>query len=239
VRALAAQLRLELVLLARNGESLLLTLGIPVVVLAFFANVDVLPIQGEAIQFLAPGVISLAVLSTSLVNLAVATGFEREHGVLRRLGVTPLGRPRLLMAKTLTVAVVQVVQVALLWGLALALGWEPEPRPVQLVAALVLGTAAFCGLALCLAGRLRALVTLAAANGLYLVLLLLSGMVVPLAELPDPLEAAARSLPSTAMADLVRAGLDGTVASHPSAWPVLVAWAVLAPVAATRLFRWD
>jgi ABC-2 type transport system permease protein len=239
VRALAAQVRLELVLLARNGESLLLTLGIPVLLLLFFANVEVLPIEGEPIAFLAPGVISLAVLSTSLANLAIATGFEREYGVLRRLGVTPLGRPRLLAAKTAAIAVVQVVQVVVLWLLALALGWEPQPRVLPFLGALVLGTVAFTGLALCLAGRLRALVTLAAANGLYLVLLLLSGMVVPFEELPGPLVAAARALPSGAMAELVRAALTEGVDAHGSAWPVLAAWAVAAPLAATRLFRWE
>ena len=91
--ALAAHLRLELTLLARNGESLLLTLGIPILLLVFFSQVDVLPIDGEQIDFLAPGILALAVLSASLVQVAIATGFEREYGVLKRLGATPLGRP--------------------------------------------------------------------------------------------------------------------------------------------------
>ena len=127
--ALLAHLRLELALLARNGESLLLTLGIPVLLLVFFANVDVLPIDGEPIDFLAPGVLALAILSTAFVNLAIGTGFEREYGVLKRLGATPLGRPRLLAAKTLAILVVEVVQIAVLWALALALGWDPAPEP--------------------------------------------------------------------------------------------------------------
>ena len=188
--ALLAQLRLELALLARNGESLLLTLGIPALLLVFFANVDVLPIDGEPIDFLAPGVLSLAILSTALVNLAIGTAFEREYGVLKRLGATPLGRPRLLAGKTLAILVVEVVQIAVLWALAVALGWDPAPEPA-FVLAVVLGTAAFAGLGLCLAGTLKALVALAAANGLYLVLLLLSGMVIPLDELPPPARAVA------------------------------------------------
>ena len=144
MRPLVAQLRLELTLLARNGESLLLTLGIPILLLVFFANVDVLPIDGEPIDFLAPGVLALAVLSTSLVNLAIATGFEREYGVLKRLGTTPLGRPRLLTAKTLAILVVQVVQIAVLWLIALALGWDPDPR-WGFIAAVALGTMACAG----------------------------------------------------------------------------------------------
>ncbi len=238
MRPLVAQLRLELTLLARNGESLLLTLGIPVLLLAFFAKVDVLPIDGEPIDFLAPGVLALAVLSTSLVNLAIATGFEREYGVLKRLGATPLGRPRLLVAKTLAILVVEVVQVALLWALALGLGWDPAPR-LGALGALVLGTVACAGLGLCLAGSLKALVTLAAANGLYLVLLLLSGMVIPLAELPGPVRAIARALPSGALAEAVRGTLTagGTVPGR--AWVVLAGWAIAAPLLAVRLFRWE
>jgi ABC-2 type transport system permease protein len=239
MRPLLAHLRLELALLARNGESLLLTLGIPVLLLAFFANVEVLPIDGEPIDFLAPGVLALAVVSTALVNLAIATGFEREYGVLKRLGATPLGRPRLLAAKALAVLAVQVVQLSLLAVVALLLGWDPDPELGPFVLAVVAGTAACAGLGLCLAGSLSALVALAAANGLYLVLLLLSGMVIPLEELPGPLQAAARALPSTALAEAVRGSLTAGVDVPGRAWLVLAAWAVAATVAATRLFRWE
>ncbi len=238
MKPLLAHLRLELALLARNGESLLLTLVIPILLLVFFAEVDVLPIDGEPIDFLAPGILALALLSTALVNLAISTGFEREHGVLKRLGATPLGRPRLLAAKTLAVLVVEAVQVAVLWPLALALGWDPAPRPA-FAAAVVLGTIACAGLGLCLAGSLKALVTLAAANGLYLVLLLLSGMVIPLDELPGPARSLANALPSGALARAVRSTLTEGASAPAWVWLVLGGWAVGSPLLATRLFRWE
>ncbi len=132
----------------------------------------------------------------------------------------------------------ELVQIAALWLIALGLGWDPSPR-AGLVLAVVLGTVACAGLGLCLAGALKALVTLAAANGLYLVLLLLSGMVVPLTELPGPVRALARALPSGALAEAVR-GTLATGASVPGhAWLVLAVWAIAAPLAATRLFRWE
>lgn len=238
MKPLVAHLRLELALVARNGESMLLTMVIPVLLLVFFANVDVLPIDGDPIDFLAPGVLALAVLSTSLVNLAIGTGFEREQGVLKRLGSTPLGRPRLLAAKVLALLVVQVVQIAVLWLVSVALGWDPSPEPA-FVAAVLLGTVACSGLGLVLAGSLKALVVLAAANGLYLVLLLLSGMVIPLDELPGPVQAISKGLPSTALADAVRGTVTDGLAVPGRAWIVLVVWAVAAPLAATRLFRWE
>jgi ABC-2 type transport system permease protein len=239
VRALAAQLRVELTLTLRNGESLLLTLGIPVAVLVFFSVVDVLPIEGEAVDFLAPGTLALAVLATAFANLAIATGFDRSYGVLKRLGTTPLGRPRLVAAKALAVLAVIALQAVVLGAAALALGWRPEVEPVPLVAAVVLAVAAFVGLALVVAGRLPALVALAVANAVFVALLLLSGMVVPLAELPGGVRSVARALPSTALAEAARGALTEGAAVPDRVWPVLAVWALAAVALAIALFRWE
>lgn len=244
MRALLAALRAEVVLTLRNGESLLLTIGIPVALLAFFSTVDVLPLDtvlgpGEdPVEVLAPGVLALAILSTSMTGLAISTGFERSYGVLKRLGATPLGRPRLLAAKIASVVAVELVQAAVLVPVALALGWEPSLSVLPLLGALVLGTGAFAGLGLWMAGTLRAEVTLALANGLYIVLLLLGGFVIPLAELPGALQAVAESLPASALVDLVTAAFDGR--DGPArAWLVLAGWALASPVVAARTFRWS
>jgi ABC-2 type transport system permease protein len=239
VKALAAQLRLELTLTLRNGESLLLTLGIPVAVLVFFSVVEVLPIDGDAVDFLAPGVLALAVLATAFANLAIATAFDRSYGVLKRLGATPLGRPRLVAAKALAVLVVICLQVVVLGVAALALGWRPEVSPVPLVAGLILAVAAFTGLALVVAGRMRALFALAVANAVFVVLLLLSGMVFPLDELPAGLRSAARALPSTALAETTRGALSEDAPVPGRVWPVLIVWAVAAIALAVALFRWE
>ena len=223
----------------RRGESLLLALGIPVLLLVFFSVVDVLPTNtDDPVDFLAPGVLALAVMSTAMVGLGIATGFERQYLVLKRLGTTPLGRPALLAAKTAAVLVVEVVQVAVLVPVALALGWRPDGNVAVALAAVLVATVAFAGLGLLMAGTLRAEVTLAAANGLYLVLLLLGGMVVPLAELPGALRAVARALPAAALSDALHAAL-ASAAVPGRAWLVLAIWAVAAPAAAAALFRWE
>ena len=244
MRALRAQLRTELTLTLRNKESLLLTLGIPVGLLVFFSLVDVLPLDDllragdERVDALAPGVLALAIMSMAMTGLAIATGFERSYGVLKRLGATPLGRPRLLAAKIGAVVAVEVIQAVVLVPVALALGWDPALDVVPLVGAVVLGTATFAGLGLLMAGTLRAEITLALANGLYLVLLLLGGFVIPLSELPATLRRVAEALPSSALVDLVRAGFGGADAPA-RAWIVLAVWSVLAPLAAARTFRWS
>src|SRR6058998_3445875 len=114
MRAVLAQSKVEAILTLRRGESLIVTLGIPVGILIFFGNVDLVDTgYRDPLDFLVPGVLALAVMSTAMVSLGIATGFERRYGVLKRLGSTPLGRSGLLTAKTLTVVTVELVQVVL------------------------------------------------------------------------------------------------------------------------------
>lgn len=239
--AFVAQTRVEVRLTMRRGESLLLTLGIPVLLLVFFSLIDVLPTgTDDPVDFLAPGILALAVMSTAMVGVGIATGFERQYLVLKRLGATPLGRPRLLGAKIAGVVVVEVVQVVVLVPVAVVLGWRP-PAGGWLVAlvGVVVGTVAFAGLGLLMAGVLRGEVNLAAQNGLYLVLLLFGGIIFPADQLPAGLETLAKALPSTALATILRDALTAGGSEPGWAWGVLVAWAIVAPVAAARTFRWQ
>ncbi len=166
------QARIELLLTLRRGESVLLTFLIPVLLLAFFASVDVLPTPDrldDPVDFLVPGILALAVMSTAMVSLAIATGFERSTGVLKLLGSTPLTRRQLLVAKIAAIVVVELLQIAVLVVEGVLLGWEVQGAQVgAAVGALALATVAFAGLGMLMAGTLPALTTLAAANGLYI-----------------------------------------------------------------------
>jgi ABC-2 type transport system permease protein len=226
----------------RRGESVLLTLGIPIGLLVFFSLVDVLPKPAgvkDAVTFLAPGILALAVMSTGMVSLGIATGFERQYGVLKRLGSTPLGRPALLGAKTASIVVLEVLQAVVLVVVAIILGWNQEGNIALAIVAVLLATVAFAGLGLLMAGALRAEVTLAAANGLYLVLLLLGGMVFPLSKLPGGLRAFARALPAAALSDALHGSLTAGATIPARAWIVLAVWAVVTPLAAMATFRWE
>jgi len=221
VRPLVAQLRAEITMLFTNGETLFLTLGIPVVFLLFFSGVHVLPTgTRHPVDFLVPGILALAVMSTAMTALGIGTGFERGYGVLKRLGTTPLGRPR-------------------------PLGWNPGgPGGAgalvgAALGAMVLGTVAFGGIGLILAGTLKPLVNLAVVNGLFVVLLLLGGMLIPLAKLPGWLADISKVLPAAALADALHAALGNGSAVTARDWVVLVVWAVAAPVVAGLTFRWE
>jgi len=244
LRPLTAQTGAEIYMTLRRGETLLLTLGIPVVFLLFFSKVSVVstPTTTPA-QFFVPGILSLAVMSTAMVSLGIATGFERGYGVLKRLGATPLGRPRLLGAKIVTIIAVELLQAAVLLPVGLALGWNPGggagAAVPAAIGAILLGSAAFAGIGLFMAGTLRAEVNLAAANGLYLILLLLGGMIVPITKLPSGLATFAKLLPAEALSAALHATLGSGAAVPAESWAVLAVWAVAAPLAAALTFRWE
>lgn len=243
MRALLAQTLAEVRMTVRRGETLLLTVGIPVLILVFFSTTHVMSSPTpHRVDFIAPGVLALSVLSTSLVALSIATGFERSFGVLRRLHVTPLGRLRLIGAKVVGVLVTEAIQIVILTVVALALGWHPHGAlggALAILGLILLATAGLAGIGLALAGRLRAEVNLAASNGLYLVLLLLSGIVVPSTSLPSVIRAVMTWIPSGALADGLHRVLGSGTAPRPVDWLCLALWALAAPVLAARTFRFD
>jgi ABC-2 type transport system permease protein len=242
-RMVRAQAWLELRTLLRNGEQLLLVLIIPVLLLAAFSHEKLIDFgPGKRIDFLAPGVLALAVMSTAFTSQAIATGFERRYGVLKRLGSTPLRRSGLIAAKTLTVLVVEVLQALVIVALSLALGWSPQAGGGAAVWALLVvlaGTAAFSGLALLMAGTLRAEATLAAANLVYLVMFGLGGVIFPLTRFPASAQPWLKLLPAGALSDGLR-----SVLQYGSGLPVrdllvLAVWAIVSIAIAMRVFRWE
>jgi ABC-2 type transport system permease protein len=236
----AAQAGMEARLMLRNGEQLLLAVVIPVIVLVGGVNgahhVGI-HFAHQAVDVFTPGVLALAVMSTSFTSLAIATGFERRYGVIKRLGSSPLPRSGLLAGKVGGLLLVEVLQIAVISVVALLLGWGPAAGVVGAVLAVALGTAAFASLGLFLAGVLRAEATLAAANLVYLLLLAGGAVVLPTSSY-GAFGPVAALLPSGALGDAMRQALiHGT-----TAWGdllVLLAWAVVGTVLTARTFTWE
>jgi ABC-2 type transport system permease protein len=242
-RCALAQAGMELRMTARRGENVLVTIVVPAVVLVFFTAFPVVDTgSGNAVGFVLPGVLALAVISTSLVNLGIATAYERSYGVLKRLGGTPLPRSGLIAAKIAAVAVIELIQLVLLLAIAAGLlGWRPSAAtdlPI-LVVALVAGTAAFAGLGLLMAGTLRAEATLAGANGLFVLFLLVGGVVVPVDRLPTVLADLARILPADVLSEALRIALGASEAAATGPLLILIGWAIVTVAAAIARFRWE
>lgn len=241
-RMVRAQAALELRTLIRNGEQLLLTLIVPVLLLIGFGRANLVSVPGSRIGFIVPGIMALAVMSTAFTSQAIATGFERRYGVLKRLGASPLSRRGLIAAKTLTVLAVELGQIAIVLAVGAALGWRPVADLAAVVwvpLLLLAGTAAFSGLALLMAGTMRAEGTLAAANLLYLIMLGLGGVLFPLTKFPASARPVLQLLPADAMADGLRSVLDHAGGVPGGDLLVLCVWAAAGITLAARSFRWE
>jgi len=242
-RQILAQASMESRLMLRNGEQLLIAVVIPVIVLIGGVTGGKhlhLHESRPLVDIFTPGVLALAIMSTSFTSLAIATGFERRYGVIKRLGASPLPRIGLLCGKVLALVMVEVLQLVVIGCVGLALGWSPTVSAagvVGLVLAFVVGTAAFASLGLFVAGVLRAEATLAAANLIYL-LLMAGGAVVLPASSYGGFGSFAKLLPSGALGEAVRRAFQ---VGHLD-WPalvVLLVWAVVGSVLTARTFKWE
>ena len=242
-RMVLAQARMETRLLLRNGEQLLLAVVVPLIVLVggiTAARHFHLTFSHSPVDTLTPGVLALAVMSTSFTSLAIATGFERRYGVIKRLGSSPLPRSGLLAGKVGALLVVELFQFVVIGAAALLLDWSPSLSPVGLLGTLLcilLGTAAFASFGLFVAGALRAEATLAAANLMYL-LLLAGGAVVFPADSYGPAAGVLALLPSGALGTGLRTALlDAGLPVVPLL--VLAAWTVVGTALTARTFKWE
>ncbi|HEX6484111.1 MAG TPA: ABC transporter permease [Ktedonobacteraceae bacterium] len=241
IRQIWAQTQVELLMTLRRGESVLITLIVPVILLIFFTSLNIVPAtNGKAVNFLLPGMLALAVMATGMVSLGIATAYERYYGVLKRLGSSPLPRSGLIIAKVISVLALEVIQIIVLVGVAILFyGWRPAGSPLLALLVMAVGTITFSALGLAMAGALRAEVTLAGANALYLLFLLLGGGILPLSHLPPPLAAFAQILPAAALTQALQASLSDGVAFPASALIILVAWAIVILLVAIKTFRWE
>ncbi len=242
-RQVLAQARMETRLILRNGEQLLLAVVIPLIVLAGgieAAHRFNLTFSHSPVDTLAPGILALAVMSTSFTSLAITTGFERRYGVLKRLGASPLPRAGLLAGKVGALVLVELLQLVVLGGAALGFGWSPTLTASGVLGALVtalLGTAAFASLGLFVAGSLRAEATLAAANLIYLLLMAGGGVVFP-TDTYGGFGHFLELLPSGALGSGMRVALvDGGFPGFQLV--VLLIWATVGTLLTARTFKWE
>jgi ABC-2 type transport system permease protein len=241
VRQIATQTQFELLLTLRRGENVLVTLIVPVLLLIFFTSLNIVPaVNGSSINFLLPGILALAIMAAGMVNLGIATAYERYYGVLKRLGSSPLPRSGLIIAKVISILILEVIQVLLLVGIAIILyGWHPVGSPLLALLSIALGTVTFAGLGLAMAGALRAELTLAGANALFLIFVLIGGGILPLDHLPAPLAAFAQILPAAALTQALQATMSSNSAFPTGPLIILAVWAVLILLVAIRTFKWE
>ncbi|MCF8587963.1 ABC transporter permease [Gordonia liuliyuniae] len=238
----AAQTRMELTLLLRNGEQLLLTMFIPITLMI---GLSLLPIDtgsgdttaARATTFV-PAILAVAIMSTAFTGQAIAVGFDRRYGALKRLGATPIPRWGIIAGKSCAVVIVVVLQSLIIGAIGLALGWRPAIAGLLLGATIIaLGTVAFAVLGLLLGGTMKAEIVLALGNLIWFVLLGLSSLVVFDEHVPSAVHWAARCSPSGALTEALIQALDSSVDLFGIG--VLAAWTVVGGALAVRWFRFQ
>lgn len=235
-KMLAAQFGLELRLLLRNGEQLLLTMFIPITLLV---GLILLPLgsfgQDRAATFV-PAIMALAVISTAFTGQAIAVAFDRRYGALKRLGATALPVWGIIAGKSLAVVAVVFLQSIMLGGIGFALGWRPEPAGLALGAAVIaLGTAGFAALGLLLGGTLRAEIVLAVANLLWFVFAGLGALTLEGGVVPQAVQLIAQLTPSGALTEALSQAM--TLSVDWFGLLVLFVWGLVAALCALRWFR--
>ncbi|MBB1159437.1 MULTISPECIES: ABC transporter permease [Amycolatopsis] len=237
-KMLRTHARVEAALTLRHGEQLLLTLIIPLALLIGLSLLDILPASQlgstSKVDWMTPRILALAVMSSAFTGQAIALGFDRRYGVLKRLSATALPRWLLVAGRVVAALVVVALQSVVLGVVAAFLGWSPSAAGIgSAVVLLILGTLAFGALGVLLGGALRAEAVLALANIVWFVLLLAGGILLAPSALPSGVGLVVSLLPSGALAEGMRAALvDGQFPLGPAA--VLVVWAAVAGVLATR-----
>ncbi|MDU0290376.1 ABC transporter permease [Saccharothrix longispora] len=238
---LLAQARTETLLTLRNGEQILLTVLIPVALLVAMTVMTIIPAPDPRVATSTARVLALAVISSAFTGQAIALGFDRRYGVIKRLAATALPRWLLVAGRVTAALAVVAVQVAIITVVALLLGWDLPPAGGLLwtVALLVLGTLSFGALGVLLGGALRAEIVLALANIVWFVLLLIGGVALGVEDLPGPLATVIDLLPSAALAEALTTTVVDGAAPGPGPVAVLLAWGLAAGALATRTTRVD
>ncbi|MBI3689774.1 MAG: ABC transporter permease [Mycolicibacterium aromaticivorans] len=235
-RMLAAQYGLELKLLLRNGEQLLLTMFIPITLLIGLTLLPLGSFGPHRVAVFVPAIMALAVISTAFTGQAIAVAFDRRYGALKRLGATALPVWGIIAGKSLAVVTVVFLQALLLGGIGLGLGWRPHPVGLLLGAVVIaLGTAGFAAMGLLLGGTLRAEIVLAVANLLWFVFAGLGALTLETGAIPRGVAWVARLTPSGALTEALTRAMSLSVDWFGIA--VLAAWGLVSALAALRWFR--
>jgi ABC-2 type transport system permease protein len=241
--------RFQLRAYLRNRRARMFTLVIPLILLALLAGVfhggetTVNGVKIDYRQFFVPSVIVFSLTLTTLAMLVASVVQQRELGILKRRRATPMPAWAIIISQSLTVVLMAIGTVALLLIVgAVAFGVHfPASGVPALVLGVVVGAAAFCGLGYALSTFADSADT--AQPMIQLItfpLFFISGIWIPLSELPSALQAIAKVFPVEHVADLVHRAYVGVVPVGPVAVDVVVllGWAVLGAAVAARRFVW-
>jgi ABC-2 type transport system permease protein len=251
LRHLAAhQFRADLRCFYRNKQSVFWTLALPIVFLVIFGSVfrhQNVAVPGGRIDepvYYVPGIIAYGLIAATFSNLVVSVVRYREAGIYKRRRATPLSPGAIITAR----ALVAVLSALAITAVLLAIGWAaftahiPGRTGAAFVLDIIVGAAAFSCLGFAVASLISNIdaaqpVTLA----IVLPLCFLSGVFIPILELPHWLIDVGKIFPVHALADALLAAYNPHTTGPGLRWgdlAVLAAWGAAGLIIAMRRFSW-
>lgn len=166
---------------------------------------------GEYIEFMAPGVIILTAIFTSIFG-GVNTLWDRRYGFMNKALTAPISRSSIALGKMLAISLISALQASLILGIAFAIGVSfPNPLLIApIMAIVILFSLGFSGISVMVAATAKSQETFwGIINFLGMPLFMLSPALFPLELLPEWLATAARLNPVTYTVLLVRGMMTG------------------------------
>ena len=245
MKALVGQAEAELRLFLRDKTVLLFSLFLPVITVAFFGYLNRGGQVGEVsyASFLIAGGIGMVVSSAAFQNLSAALARQRDVGILKRLGGTPLRVWTLVGAKVIVAGAVILAQTSIMVAVnVLLFKAELGGSPFWTLVVLILGIVTFSTMGIALAGLCRnADVASAAGIAVALPMQFLCGTLFPMEGMPQALRNLAQVLPLTYFVNALRGAMlsGGGPAEYARDWLILVGCLAVASLLAVKTFRWE
>lgn len=245
MKALFRQVEVELKLFWRNRISIFFTALLPILMIVVFGylNQDAEIGNIPYVAFFLPGAIAMQVTGSAFENLSTTLTRQRDDGILKRLGGTPLRKWILLGSKLLTAGLVIFVQTVLLIAIGV-LFFEVKivGSPLVFLLVLLTGIVTFTSMGFALSGLIKSADTQsAAAHAIQWPMLFICGSFFPIDLLPELLRDVARVLPLTYFVDPLRAVLiEGQGLGESSVdLVVLLVWMICCFIVSVKTFRWE
>ena len=241
------QTSFDLLIFRRNPAGAFFTVILPLIFLVIFTSMFGNETMSNGVRLATlyvPGILSLAIISATTVNLAITMTSRRERGMLKRVRGTPIPSWIFIASQALTgltISALMTVVIIAIGRLAYDVTLNLDSVPALLIT-IVIGAASFSALGLALTAVCPSEEAApAVTNAIMLPLYFISDVFIPGDQVPDSISTIASLFPVQHMSRAMQASFDPFVEGTPWPWEhwlVIGAWGVAGTIVAATSFRW-
>lgn len=247
LRLIAHQLNVDLLIFRRNPAGTFFTVVLPLIFLVIFTSIfgnNTLDNGAKVATLYVPGILTLAIVSATAVNVAITMTTRRERGVLKRVRGTPVPPWVFVLSQALAgfvIALAMTVIITVVGRVLYGVTLQFETMPSLLIS-LLLGAMSFAAIGLALTTLIPSEdAAPAVTNAIFLPLYFVSGVFVPDTEVPDWVSTVGNLFPVSHLNQALQGSYDpisSTIETPWNHWLVIAAWGLVAAAITLRTFRW-